>query len=69
MHDMEAKNHPTRSVDYPLIHLPNIDKLKLVLLFAAEYLKKWAEITVIFVSYDSLATGPHRLSAAAHPMR
>ncbi len=32
-----------------------IDKLKLVLLFAAQYLTEWVKMTVIFVSYGSLA--------------
>ncbi len=46
------------AVDYPaysMVICQVIDKLKLVLLFAAQYLNEWEEITVIFVSYGSLA--------------
>ncbi len=32
-----------------------LDKLKLVLLFAAQYLTRRVKITVVFVSYGSLA--------------
>ncbi len=66
MHDVEAKNRLTRSevhlnsfnarlvVDYPVYSMvicQVIDKLKLVLLFAAQYLTESVKITVIFVSY------------------
>ncbi len=69
MHDVEAKNRPTRSggalksfnarlaVDYSVYSMvicQVIDKLKLVLLFAAQYLTEWVKMTVIFVSYGSL---------------
>ncbi len=60
------KNRPTRfksfnarlAVDYPayaMVFCQVIDKLKLVLLFAAQYLTEWVKMTVIFVSYGSLA--------------
>ncbi len=45
------------AVDYPaysMVICQVIDKLKLVLLFAAQYLTKWVKMTVIFVSYGSL---------------
>ncbi len=48
------------AVDYPayaMVICQVIDKLKLVLLFAAQYLTEWVKMTVIFVSYGSLA--PH----------
>ncbi len=32
-----------------------IGKLKLALLFAAQYLNEWVKMTVIFVSYGTLA--------------
>ncbi len=46
------------AIDYPayaIVICQVIDKLKLVLLFAAQYLTKWVKMTVIFVSYGSLA--------------
>ncbi len=70
MHDVEAKNRPSWSrvhlksfnawlaVDFPaysMVISQVIDKLKLVLLFAAQYLTEWVKITIIFVSYGSLA--------------
>ncbi len=66
MHDVEAL--PPRSafksfnarlaIDnpaYAIVICQVIDKLKLVLLFAAQYLTEWVKMTVIFVSYGSLA--------------
>ncbi len=38
-----------------------LDKLKLVLLFAAQYLTRSVKITVIFVSYGSLALAFYQL--------
>ncbi len=76
MHDVEAKNRPTRSGGwlpprsalksfnarlavynpaYSMVNCQVKDKLKLVLLFAAQYLTGWVKMTVIFVSYGSLA--------------
>ncbi len=46
------------AVDYPvyaMVICQVIDKLKLVLLIAAQYLTEWVKMTVIFVSYGSLA--------------
>ncbi len=46
------------AVDYPVYSMvicQVIDKLKLELLFAAQYLTEWVKMTVIFVSYGSLA--------------
>ncbi len=54
MHDVEAKNDPTRPA-YSMVIYQVIDKLKLVLLFAAQYLTKWVKMTVIFISYGTLA--------------
>ncbi len=39
---------------YSLVICQVIDKLKLVLLFAAQYLTEWVKMTVIFISCDSL---------------
>ncbi len=53
------------AVDYPvyaMVICQVIDKLKLVLFFAAQYLTEWVKMTVIFISYDSLA----QHSAASH---
>ncbi len=64
MHDVEASGGCLREVhvksfnarlaiDYPIYSMvicQVIDKLKLVLLFAAQYLTEWVKITVIFVS-------------------
>ncbi len=46
------------AIDYPVYSMvicQVIDKLKLVLLFAAQYLTEWVKMMVIFVSYGSLA--------------
>ncbi len=46
------------AVDYPtysMVICQVIDKLKLVLLFAVQYLNEWVKMTVIFVSYCTLA--------------
>ncbi len=76
MQDVEAKNRPTRSgglaIDYPVYSMvicQVIDKLKLVLLFAAQYLTEWVKMTVIFVSYGSLAASnqTQRLNSAVRP--
>ncbi len=65
MHDMEEKNLPTWSgesfnaqlaVDHPaysMVICKVKDKLKLVLLFAVQYLTEWVKMTVIFISCDS----------------
>ncbi len=46
------------AIDYPaysMVICQVKDKLKLVLLFAVQYLTEWVKITVIFVSYGTLA--------------
>ncbi len=43
-----------RDNDYPaysMVICQVIDKLKLVLLFAVQYLTEWVKITIIFISY------------------
>ncbi len=62
MHDVETKNHTMRSgvhlksfnarlaVDYPaysMVICQVINKLKLVLLFAAQYLTEWVKKTLL----------------------
>ncbi len=47
-----------QTIDYPayfMVICQVIDKLKLVLLFAAQYLTGRVKMTVIFISYGSLA--------------
>ncbi len=59
LHVVHLKSFNARlAVDYPVYSMvicQVIDKLKLVLLFAAQYLTEWVKMTVIFVSYGSLA--------------
>ncbi len=60
MHDVESKNHALhgclrevhlKSFNAHVVIWQFIDKLKLVLLFAAQYLTEWLKMTVILVSY------------------
>ncbi len=56
------------TVDYPVYSMvicQVIDRLKLELLFAAQYLTEWVKMTVIFISYDSLAHHSARFKSDA----